>query len=101
MAYNLEFMSSAKVAFRNIPGLSREGRIALWAGSLFDLRHNADVYRADPTRRLAPGSPHFLYEYIFRDPEGDRPFRCVRFVVNDATAAYGVLRVVYVEDRGI
>lgn len=47
---------------------------------------------------MAPDSPLFLCEHVFRDPETSR-LHSVRLVVNDAGAAYGVLVVEYVDHQ--
>jgi hypothetical protein len=46
--------------------------------------------------RLGPGSPYFLFEYIFQD-EGY--LHQLLFYVNDAHAAAGVLVVAFVDHR--
>jgi hypothetical protein len=54
----------------------------------------SDQFREE--RRLGPGSPYFLFDYIFRD-EGR--FHQLLFYVNDAHAAAGVLVVAYLEHK--
>jgi hypothetical protein len=98
VAYTLQLTEDVRAYLRNLPGLSRSGRVALWAGVFDGLRHYADTYRADPSRRLAPDSPRFLCEHILRDPETGR-LHSIRLVVNDAGAAYGVLVVEYVDHQ--
>jgi hypothetical protein len=96
--YYLDFTPATKTGLRNISGLTRAGRLVLWAGVLDTLRHYADTYRANQALRLAPNSPRFLYDHVFRDPDTGR-VHSVRFVANDASAAYGVLRVEYVDHQ--
>lgn len=96
MPYYLDFTPAARTGLRNIPGLSRAGRLVLWAGVLDSLRHHADTYRADPALRLAPGSPRFRCENVFRDPDTGR-VHLLRLTVNDANAVYGVLLVEHVD----
>jgi hypothetical protein len=79
--------------------LSRAGRVKLFI-ALSWLREQGDVFIDDLSRRLAQGSPFFLYDYIFRDDDGDGQLHHFRFVVSDAAASYGVLRVVYVDQLG-
>lgn len=98
MPYNLHMPPEVQTYLRNLPDLSREARVILWA-SLFDmLRHSGDALRADPSRRLAPDSPNFQCSLVLRDPHSGRLHR-VRVVVNDAAAAYGVLVVEYIEHQ--
>ena len=54
------------------------------------------AFRNDPSYRCPPGSPHFEAHCVFLDSAGRT--RQFRFVVNDASAAYGVLRVVYADE---
>ena len=98
MPYTLQFTEDVRTYLRDLPGLSRSGRVALWAGIFDNLRHHADAFRADPGRRLRTDAPYFLWEYILRDPESGR-FHSVRLVVNDGGAAYGVLVVEYVDHQ--
>jgi hypothetical protein len=98
VAYYLDFPPATKTALRNITGLSRAGRLVLWAGVLDTLRHYADTYRANPALRLAPNSPRFNYQHVFRDP-GTGRVHSLRLVVNDASAAYGVLVVEYLDHQ--
>ena len=53
-------------------------------------------FRDDPSYRCAPGSPHYEVRYVFLDSAGRIRQFC--FIVNDASAAYGVLRVVYADE---
>ena len=90
MPYTLQMNPEVRDYLRDLTGLSRSGRVALWA-DLFDmLRHHADTLRADPSRRLEPDAPCFLCELFLRDPESGR-LHSVRVVVNDSGEAYGVL----------
>ncbi|MCI0352374.1 MAG: hypothetical protein L0Z53_23390 [Acidobacteriales bacterium] len=99
MAYFLELDKKTVSPFLLNVNLSREGRIKLFAG-LFQLRDHADFYINEPSRRLQPNSPYFLYDYVFRDDDGDNRIHRFRFVVSDAAAKYGVLRIVYVDENG-
>jgi hypothetical protein len=55
-----------------------------------------EVYRNDPSRRRPPGSTQFEVTYVFEDAAGR--MRLFRFIVSDAAAAYGVLRVRFAEE---
>jgi hypothetical protein len=59
------------------------------------LAHTGEAYRMDPTRRCSPNSANFKVTYIFADSAGK--WRSIRFIVSDAAAAYGVLRVRYAD----
>jgi hypothetical protein len=72
----------------------------LSAGKLADVLDDVALVLAGVTddfreeRRVAPGSPFFLFDYHFLD--GGHGHRLV-FYVNDSHAAVGVLVVAYVE----
>lgn len=96
MGYSLQFDPDVQRYLANCPGLSRADRIKLF-GHLDTLRDQGDVYRSDVTRRLSLGSEHFSLDFAFRSESGD--VRLFRFVVSDASASYGVLRIVYADER--
>jgi hypothetical protein len=98
VAYSLEFHREHVLLYlRNREGLSREARVKLFVNLNEDLRERAEFYRGDPERRLAPGSNCFWYDIIFRDPHTG-VVHWFRFVVDDASAKYGVLRVLFVDE---
>jgi hypothetical protein len=100
VAYSLQFDSSVLSFLRGYEGLTREGRIRLFANLDLDLRQLADFYINDPDRRLSTDPLRFFYDIVFRDPPGAGPLRHFRFVVNAGGAAYGVLEVEYVDEGG-
>ncbi len=53
-----------------------------------------DSFQSDPANRPDPSSPFYHFTYHFRD--GGRWWRLF-VVVDDSTAAYGVLRIVYAD----
>jgi hypothetical protein len=58
MPYSLELHEDGVKAFiRNLPGLSREGRVKLFANLDSDLREKADAYRVHPGDGLPRGRP--------------------------------------------
>jgi hypothetical protein len=77
-----------------LTGLTRNGRLSLLAGILGLLRDHGDVLRSDPSRRLAPGSPHFRSDFLFTD--AGRLWR-VDCVADDSAAAYGMLELMYLD----
>lgn len=96
MAYILQFDEiSVRPYLRNL-ALSREGRVILYGTLHADLSCHGDAYRNDPQRRLAPGSPNFRVDLLFRDPI-TRIIHNLHLIVSDKTAQYGILRIVYVE----
>ena len=97
MAYWLEFHETRVAPYLLSLLLSPEGRLVL-ARLLGETCDHADVYRNSPDRRLAPGSDCFWVELVFRDP-GTGVIHQLRLIISDAAASYGVLRVVYAEDR--
>jgi hypothetical protein len=94
VAYHLDIANDVQVYLRSLTGLSRQGRVKLYA-NLQHLRNLADSYRNDPVNRLAPNSPYLWYTILFQDDDGS--MQTFRFMVNDSGAAYGVLQVVYVD----
>ncbi len=97
MPYSLEFSTGAAEYLRGCQGLSREGRNILARSIDQNLRQLGDTLRANPALRLASGSSCFAVELLIFDPHASSPFHRSRFVVDDAGAAFGVLRVVYVD----
>ncbi len=98
MAFSLQFDEVTVVLYLLGLDLSREGRVVLAAALHRELRELAEFYINSPERRLAPGSDCFWVDLIFRDPVR-RVVHQLRIIVSDAAARYGVLRIVYVEDR--
>jgi hypothetical protein len=74
--------------------LTSEGRQRLIEGLERLLADHGDALRNDPSRRVAHESYCFRLQYVFQDGGG---VHRVDFVASDEGAAYGVLRVVYVE----
>jgi hypothetical protein len=91
--FRLEFRESVREYLRNLP-LTRTGRVRLNA-ALIDLAAEVpDSFRADPDNRPGPSSPYYHFTQIFED--GGRLWSLF-VVVDDSTAAYGVLRIVYAD----
>lgn len=97
MAYDLEFEETTVRPYLRNLNLSREGRVVMSALISSELRDGADAYRMDSERRVAPGSPAFCVQLIFRDP-GRGIVHTLLLIVDDASAQYGILRIVYAED---
>jgi hypothetical protein len=96
MAYSLEDYNNCFRSYvANHPDLRREDRVRLYA-FLDQLRTASDSFRNDPGRRLAPGSTRFWFDPVFADHSGR--LRHFRIAVDDASAVYGVLRIVYVDE---
>jgi hypothetical protein len=101
VAYTVQFADTVKAYFRDkVPGLPRSARVRLFAQAIADLADHGDVFRNDPARRLGEGSPHFRYELVVWDVEGDGRVHSFLFIVSDAAAQYGILQVVYAEHTG-
>ena len=95
MGYSLEFLPDVQDFLFNLPRLSHEDRVRLF-DTLDVLRTHGDDYRGDASRRLSPGSEHFSFDLLLLSESGE--FRHFRFVVSDASAVYGVLRLVYADE---
>jgi hypothetical protein len=101
VAYTVQFADSVKAYFREtVQGLSRSARVRLFAQAIVALADYGDVFRKDPSLRLGEGSPHFRFELVVWDTEGDGRIHSFLFIVSDAAAQYGVLQVVYAEHTG-
>ena len=100
MAYHLELDEKAVVPYLLNLDLSSAGREKLLEG-LELIRQHGDILALEADRRRWPGSPYFEVEWLFRDPVNGS-FHSLRLIVNDASAQFGVLRVVYADEgRGI
>jgi hypothetical protein len=96
VAYSLELLPEVRQFLFNSPDLSRADRVRLFA-NLDSLREHGDHYRGEVARRLSPGSEHFSFDLILQTESG--ALRHFRFVISDVSAAYGVLRVLYADER--
>ena len=94
MAYTVRIADPVRAYLRSLAGLSRNGRVKLIAGVIGLLRDHGDQYRSDPSRRLAPDSPHFRFDYVFSD---SGRLWLADGVANDSAAVYGVLELVYLD----
>lgn len=91
MRFKLEFRQSVREYLRNLP-LTRNGRVRVNAALIQMAAEVPDSFRSDPANRLGPF--HYYFNHIFMD--GGRVW-LLRVVVDDSTAAYGVLRIVYAD----
>jgi hypothetical protein len=91
--YRFELRASVREYLRHLP-LTRNGRVRLNAGLIQMVGEVADTFRADPDNRFGPSSPFYHFTWIFED---NGRFRTLFVVVDDSTAAYGVLRIVYAD----
>ncbi len=98
MPYSLDFAPPVRDYLRSHVGLSRQGRIILYASLNQDLRVHGDTFRRDPSRRLEGDSSRFVYDIAFRDQDGDGKIHHFWFIVSDRSAEYGVLRLEFVEE---
>jgi hypothetical protein len=91
--FRLEFRESVREYLRDLP-LTRTGRVRLNAALLQMAAEVPDSFRSDPANRPGPSSPYYHFTWIFED--GGR-FWTLFVVVDDSTAAFGVLRIVYAD----
>jgi hypothetical protein len=94
VAYTVRMSEPVRAYWRTLAGLTREGRVRLLAGILDLLRDHGDVFRSDPSRRLASGATHFRFDFIFSD--AGRLWRA-DCVADDSAAVYGLLQLVYLD----
>ena len=95
MGYKISMDPPVQQHLRNLP-LSREGKIKVWIYINVTIANVADAVRNDPANRVS-GSETFQMQYIFRDRHGDGRLHLIDFRIDDSAAAYGVLRVVFVD----
>jgi hypothetical protein len=94
LAYTVRMSPPVRAYWGSLAGLTREGRLRLLAGILGNLRDHGDVLRSDLSRRLAPGSPNFRFDYIFSDARRLWRADCI---ADDSAAVYSVLDLVYLD----
>jgi len=97
MAYHVEIDEALVLAYLCHPQRHlAEADIGKLLDFLEGLAHTGEVYVRDPSRRCSPGSTHFELTYIFEDSTAK--LRTFRFIISDAAAAYGALRVRFAEE---
>jgi hypothetical protein len=104
VAYTLVFAEPVRRYLRNLPGLSRQGRLKLFVNLRLALENIPDATLRDPAQRVGPdptgvGPSCYRGDIVLRDSDGDGRVHQFVFVVDDRNAPYGVLEVVYVEHR--
>jgi len=98
MAYRLRIHEGQVLPYlRGQEGLSRNGRVRLFANLHANLREMAEDDRQDPGRRLAPGSPYFWFDILFRGGDAGGRLHHFWFAVSDEAAQYVILLIDYVE----
>jgi hypothetical protein len=90
--YRLDYRASVRDYLRDLP-LTRAGKVRVNAAIIQMAGEVSDSFRSDPANRLGP-SPYYHFTFIFSD--GGRLWRLF-VVVDDSTAVYGVLRIVYAD----
>ncbi len=102
MPYHVETSDTAV-----LPYILHQGRLAPEASLRLlrlletHLAEHGDYYRALRAQRLSPASDCFFLDVLLPETPGSRKARQFKFVVNDAGAECGVLRVVYVEEMPV
>lgn len=97
MEYHVEIEEALVLSYLSHPdrGLSEDDLDTL-LGFLEGLAQTGEAYRKDASRRRPPDSYDFEVAYVFEDSAGK--VRAFRFIVSDASAVYGVLRVRFAEE---
>jgi len=98
VAYSLQYHEKTVAPYLLDLDLSREGRLVLSSALHRELSVFGDTHIHNPQRRLAPDSDCFRIDIVFRDPVR-RIVHQLELIISDASAPYGVLLVVYAEDR--
>ncbi len=103
MSYSLDYDKTCVLPYlRHYEGLARQGRLVLFRTLREYLGENGDEFRRDDMlRRWGKESPYFEFQLVFGDPDYPDSLRVFRFVVNDAGASFGVLRIVFVDDQSV
>jgi hypothetical protein len=96
--YSLQYSEELKEQLRTLAGLSREGRVKLYANLHHSLAVVPDGFRSDPDNRDPSGASRFLFRVLLMDAGRVRQFQ---FAVNDSAAQYGVLQILSVEDLSL
>ncbi len=96
MSYHLHISNADRAYLDSLP-LSEEAKERVEDFIDYAILSVDDAFRNDPTNRLGPGSPYFQRQLILLDFWGDGQGHAINFVVNDESAAFGVLILVYVE----
>ena len=94
MAYIVRMSEPVRIYLGALAGLTRQGRLSRVVGTIGLLRDNGDTLRADPSRRVASGSPYFRFDHIFSDAGCLWRADCV---ADDSAAAYGLIQLVFVD----
>jgi len=100
VAYWLELDEVSVAPYLEALNLSPAGRDRLEEVLQREIAECADTYIQNPERRLAPGSEWFRVDVVFRDPQ-HADFYDLHFIISDAAAAHGVLRIGFVENRSV
>jgi hypothetical protein len=97
MEYHVQIEEALVLSYLSHPdrGLS-EADLDTVLGLLEGLPQTGEAYRNDLSRRRPPDSYDFEVTYVFEDSAGK--VRAFRFIVSDAAAVYGVLRVRFAEE---
>jgi hypothetical protein len=89
MRFRLDIRPAARSCIDQA-ALTRGGRLSLYA-AINDLAEIPDDFRNDPANR---SGPFFIFLRAFMD---SGVVRQLRLIVDDGSAAYGVLRIVYAD----
>ena len=97
MAFHIDIDEALVLAYLCHPDRDlTEADVKVLRGFLEELADTGEAFRNDRSRRSSPGSSHFEVSYAFTDSAGR--LRHFRFILSDAAAAYGVLRVRFAEE---
>jgi hypothetical protein len=94
VSYTLNYSAAIKVQIRNLQGLSREGRVKLFANLHWGLAVVSDPFRNNPANRNSANPAEFDFQLLLFDNR----VRTFLFRVDDSGAGYGVLQLVSVVD---
>ena len=97
MAYLIELHTTNVEPYLDEAGPLSPAVRAILKRQLSDLAEHGDFFINDPHYRI-PDSPYFCFDFIMRDPETGK-LRGFYFVVSDEAAEFGVLRIVFVDEK--
>ncbi len=96
MAYFVDITEDDERYLDSLP-LSKEARNRIQNFLVNTIGNVADAIRNDPGNRHEGSDQYFWSQFVILDAWGDNRSHRIDVIINDAAAAHGVLRIVYIE----